>query len=196
MTGGALRVFRRNLSGGGEKGQHYLRSWVTSRAPVAEQLGSAQGSPTSPCLLQTSSRTLENEDMAGKPIHLLVPRMACGFTACNLSHGRCGAFIMALLSGKYNLGTLVGTGTGPVHFQKVQHYAFISPEFFLTSLHSTPPFPGLQRVLLGIERGGLLGRSKGGTGKGVVSLSSTVPSGKRDERGGPGSRPPGSKARR
>lgn len=88
-----------------------------------------------------------------------------------------------------------GTGTGPVHFQKVQHYAFISPEFFLTSLHSTPPFPGLQRVLLGIERDGLLGRSKGGTGKGV-SLSGTVPSGKRDERGGPGNRPHGSKAQR
>lgn len=52
------------------------------------------------------------------------------------------------------------TGTGPIHFQKVQHYAFMSPEFFLTSLHSTRRFPGLQRVLLGIERGGLLGRGQ------------------------------------
>lgn len=167
-------------------------------SPCCGAAGKRPGLPDvtlSPTDLFQDPSALENEDMAGKPIHLLVPRMACGFTACNLSHGRCGAFIMALLSGKYNLGTLVGTGTGPVHFQKVQHYAFISPEFFLTSLHSTPPFPGLQRVLLGIERGGLLGRSKGGTGKGV-SLSSTVPSGKRDERGGPGSRPPGSKARR
>lgn len=89
----------------------------------------------------------------------------------------------------------MGTGTGPVHFQKVQHYAFIGPEFFLTSLHPTPPFPGLQGVLLGIERGGLLGRSKGGTGKGV-SLSNTVPSGKRDEGGGLGNWPQGSKAQR
>lgn len=38
------------------------------------------------------------------------------------------------------------TGTRPTHFQKVQHYAFISPQFFLTSLHSTPQFPGLQRA--------------------------------------------------
>lgn len=32
------------------------------------------------------------------------------------------------------------TGTRPVHFQKVQPYAFISPGFLPTSLHPTLPF--------------------------------------------------------
>lgn len=66
--------------------------------------------------------------MAGKPIHLLVPVTSCSFTAPNLSHGRCRTFIIALLSEEYNLGALARTGIPPVHFQKVEHYAFIQRE--------------------------------------------------------------------
>lgn len=80
------------------------------------------------------------------------------------------------------------TGTRPIRFQKVQHYAFISPEFFLTSLHSTRGFliyRGLSNwpseVPLGIVRGGPRGPRAGEGWEGEVSLPA-VPSRKWDGR--------------
>lgn len=85
------------------------------------------------------------------------------------------------------------------------HWARPFPESSALCIHQSgvlsnfpsphPPFPGLQRVRLGTERGGLLGRNKGGTEKGV-SLSNTAPAGERDEGGGPGNWLHGSKAQR